>query len=152
MNVSILVAAISVGLMVFARLLMGMLVLAGGGAAIPAVLIPIVVAVLILWGIVTGHRLAWQWGRLLGLVGGTLLTLMAIGVFSKAGGRPGLLIVGTLLALQGVPLFPMFFALGTPEARQHFRLVCPQCGSSKPKGGNFLFTKATCKKCKTVWE
>lgn len=151
MNAPILIAAVSVGVMVLARVLMGALVLIGGGASIPAVLIPIVVALLILVGIATGHRLAWQWGRLLGLVGGTVLTLTAIGVFSKAGGRTGPLIVGTLVALQGVPLFPMFFALGTRQARQHFRLVCPQCGVSKPKGGNFLFTKAICKKCQATW-
>jgi len=152
MRTSILIAVLSVGMMLFARLLMAALVLMGGGASIPAVLVPIVVAALILVGIVTGYRLAWQWGRLLGLVGGILLTLTAIGVFAKAGGRPGPLIVGSLVTLQGVPLFPMFFALGTQGARQHFRLICPQCGRSKPKGGNFLFTKAICKKCKATWE
>jgi len=152
MNASILVAAISVGVMVFARLLMGVLALGTGGASIPGVLLPIVVAVLIFWGIVAGHRLAWQWGRLLGLVGGILLTFAAVGVFSRADGQAGPLIVGTLVALQGIPLFPLFFALGTPQARQYFRLVCPQCGSSKPQGGNFLFSKAICKKCKTTWD
>ncbi len=78
MNTSILIAAISVGVMVFARLLMGALVLLGGGASVPTVLLPIVVALLILVGIVKGHRLAWQWGRLLGLLGGILLTITAI--------------------------------------------------------------------------
>ncbi len=151
MNTSILIAAISVGVMVFARLLMGALALIGGGVSIPGVLLPIVVAVLILVGIMTGHRLAWQWGRLLGLVGGILLTLAAIRIFSGADGEAGMLIVGSLVALQGTPLFPMFFALGTRESRQYFRLVCPQCGSSKPKGGNFLFTKAICRQCKTIW-
>ncbi len=152
MNTSILIAAISVSVMVFARLLMGGLALLGGGVSIPGVLAPIVVAVLILIGIVTGQRLAWQWGRLLGLVGGTLLTIAALRIFAQAAGRPEMLLVGSLVALQGTPLFPMFFALGTQEARRHFRLICPQCSQSSPKGGNFLFTKVVCKKCNTTWK
>jgi hypothetical protein len=151
MHVSILVAAISVGIMVFARLFMGVLVFLGGDVSIPAVLIPIAVAVLILLGIVMGHRLAWQWGRLLGLLGGVLLTLAAVGVLAKMAEEPALVVAGALLLLQGVPLFPMFFALGTQGAREHFRLICPQCGHSRPKAGNFLFTKALCRKCGTLW-
>lgn len=152
MSPSILVAAISVGIMVFARLFMGVLALTTGGASIPAVLLPVAIAVLILLGIVMGHRLAWQWGRLLGLVGGVILSLAAVGALAQSGEQPGLLIVGVLLALQGVPLFPMFFALGTRGAREHFRLICPQCGSAKPKGGDFLFTRAVCRKCKASWD
>lgn len=152
MNASILVAAISVSFMVCARLLMGVLALAGGGASMGAVLIPVLVALLILWGVVKGHRLAWQWGRVLGLVGGILATLSAVGIFAKSGGQPASLLVGGLVALQGAPLFPMFFALGTHEARQYFRLVCPQCGRSRPRGGNFLYTRAMCRNCNVAWE
>jgi hypothetical protein len=106
----------------------------------------------VLVGIVAGYRLAWQWGRLLGLVGGIVLTLAAIRVFSQAGGWAGPLIVATLIALQGVPLLPMFFAFGTRQARQHLRLICPQCGCRKSKGGNFLSTKAICKECRATWQ
>jgi len=152
MSLSILAAAISVGIMVFARLFMGVLALTTGGASIPAVLFPVAIALLILLGIIMGQRLAWQWGRLLGLVGGVILSLAAFGALARSSEQPKLLIVGVLLALQGVPLFPMFFALGTQGAREHFRLICPQCGSAKPKGGNFLFTKAVCRKCKASWD
>jgi hypothetical protein len=151
MHTSILVAAISVGIMVFARLFMGVLILLGGGGSILAVAVPIVVALLILYGIVMGHRLAWQWGRLLGLFGGVLLTLGALGVLARSAEGSGYLIAGVLLLLQGLPLFPMFFALGRPGAREHFRLTCPQCGYARPKGGNFLFTKAICRKCAASW-
>jgi hypothetical protein len=151
MNASILVAVVSVGIMVVVRLLVGGLALVGGGASIPATLIPVILALLILVGIVTRHRLAWQWGRLLGLMGAILITLTAVGVFYRAGGRTEPLIVGTLVALQGLPLYFLFFALGTRGAREYFRLICPQCGVSKPKGGNFLFTKVICKKCKATW-
>jgi hypothetical protein len=152
MSLSILAAAISVGIMVFARLFMGVLALTTGGASIPAVLFPVAIALLILLGIIMGQRLAWQWGRLLGLVGGVILSLAAFGALAQSSEQPKLLIVGVLLALQGVPLFPMFFALGTQGAREHFRLICPQCGSAKPKGGNFLFTKAVCRKCNASWD
>lgn len=152
MNTSILVAVVSVGLMVLSRLVMGGLILLGGGRPILAITIPITLGVLILVGIIVGQRLAWQWGRLLGLFGGVTLSLTAVGALSQAAEEPGYLIVGVLLLMQGVPLFPMFFALGTDGAKRHFRLICPQCGSRKPKSGNFLFTKAVCKKCGAQWD
>ena len=152
MSGSVLVAAVAIGLMVFARMFMGVLGLLAGRVSLAAVVLPVAVALLILYGIVMGQRLAWQWGRLLGLLGGIILTLAAVGAFTKAHGEPGPWIVGSLLALQGLPLSPMFFALGTKSAREHFRLTCPQCGAGKPKGGNFLFTQAVCRKCDTRWD
>jgi hypothetical protein len=151
MKISILIAATAIGLMVFARIFMGVLALVAGQASIVAVVLPVAVALLIMYGIVMGKRLAWQWGRLLGLLGGIILTLAAVGAFANAEGDPTTMIAGGLLALQGIPLFPMFFALGTKGAREHFRLTCPQCGAGKPKGGNFLFTEALCRKCGTRW-
>ena len=152
MNASILVAAISVGIMVFARLVMGVLAFLSGRVPVISIVIPIGLAVLILFGIIVGHRLAWQWGRLLGLLGGIILSLAAFGAFSRAAEQPGFLVVGVLLAMQGLPLFPMFFALGTQEARKHFRLICPQCGNAKPKAANFLFTKTIGRNCDTSWD
>jgi len=81
-----------------------------------------------------------------------LIAAVAIGLMVFARLFMGVLIVGGLLALQGVPLFPMFFALGTRGAREHFRLTCPQCGAAKPKGANFLFTEARCRKCNARWK
>jgi hypothetical protein len=152
MNASILVAVISVAIMVLARLVMGGLAFLSGRVPIASITIPIGLGILILVGIILGQRLAWQWGRLLGLFGGIVLSLAAFGALARAGEAPGLVIVGVLLLMQGVPLFPMFFALGTQGARRHFRLICPQCGSSKPRGGNFLFTKAICRDCGTSWD
>ncbi len=152
MNASIIVAAVSVGIMVFARLFMGVLLFLSGNVSVVGIVLPVAVAVLILIGILVGQRLAWQWGRLLGLVGGIIMTLAAVGAFARAQEGPGYVVVGVLMALQGLPLFPMFFALGTRGAREHFRVICPQCGSSRPKGGNFLFTKAVCRKCSATWQ
>jgi hypothetical protein len=152
MNLSILIAAVSAGIMVFARMFLGVLAFVQGNASVGGVLIPVAIALLILVGITMRARLAWQWGRLLGLFGGIVLTVGAVSVLLQAQGRPYALGAGVLLGLQGLPLFPMFFALGTREARAHFRLICPQCGQSRPKGGNFLYTRAVCKACQTAWD
>jgi len=157
MKTSVLVAAICVGVMVFTRLFIGVFALVSGRVSIFSVawifhvLWPIALAVLILLGIAMGHRLAWQWGRLFGLFGAVVLTVAAVSAFRQANGRPEFIVVAVLVALQGVPLFPMFFALGTRGAKQHFRLICPQCGHARPKAANFLFTKAICRKCGESW-
>lgn len=152
MSRSVWIAAVCGGIMVLSRLSMGMLAMIGGGVSILGVVAPVGIAVLILIGILAGQRLAWQWGRLLDLFGGLVLTSAAVGTFANAQGRPEVLIVGALLLLQGAPLFPMFFALGTRGAREHFRLICPQCGHGRPRGGNFLFTEAVCRKCAARWK
>ena len=152
MKKPILVAVVSVGIMVFARAVMGGLAYFSGRASIPAILIPLVLAILILVGIIKGHRLAWQWGRLLALLGAIILTLAALGALARAREQPAMLPVAILVFLQGAPLFAVFFAMCTQGAKEHFRLICPECGSAKAKGGNFLFTKAVCRKCKATWE
>jgi hypothetical protein len=151
MNKSIIIAAASVSIMIVARIIMGGLALLFGRVSPLSVLLPIAVALLILIGIIKGQRLAWQWGRLLGLLGGVLLTLSAGGAALRIPDQPLMLINAFLLALQGVPLFPMFFALGTRGAREHFRVICPACGKSKVKGGNFLFTRVVCRECNHEW-
>jgi hypothetical protein len=137
--------------MVVARIIMGGLALLSGRVSPLSVLLPVAVALLILIGIIKGQRLAWQWGRLLGLIGAVLLTLMAIGAVIRIPEQPAMLIVAVLIGLQGVALFPMFFALGTTGAKEHFRVICPACGKSKVKGGNFLFTKVICRECNQEW-
>ena len=151
MNKPIIIAVLSVSMMVAARLIMGGLALLSGQVSPLSILVPIVVALLILIGIIKGQRLAWQWGRLLGLLGAITLTLAAIGMFMQVSEEPALIIVAILIALQGIPLFPMFFALGTAGAKQHFRVICPDCGKSKVKGSNFFFTKVICRNCNTEW-
>jgi len=130
---------------------MGGLALLSGQVSLLSIPIPIIVAVLILIGIIKGQRLAWQWGRLLGLLGAVILTFTAVSAFARIPDQPAMLIVAILIALQGIPLFPMFFALGTVGAKEHFRVICPACGKSKVKGGNFLYTKVICRECNTQW-
>lgn len=59
MSVSIFIAAVAIGLMVFARLFMGVLALLSGQVTLVAVVLPVAVALLILYGIVMGQRLAY---------------------------------------------------------------------------------------------
>ena len=151
MNKSIIVAAVSLSIMVVSRVIMGGLALWFGSASPLSALLPVAVALLILIGIVKGHRLAWQWGRLLGLLGAVVLTFTAIMVSLRIPEQPLLLITAVLVALQGVPLFPMFCALGTTGAREYFGVICPICGESNVKGGNFLFTKVICRQCNHEW-
>jgi len=152
MNKYVVVAVISLGITILSRTIMGGLALLYGTASVLSVVISLVVAAVILVGLIERFRLAWQWGRILGLFAAIILTLTAVVFFGRAREEPGFWLVGVLVATQGVPLFPMFFALGTRGAREYFRVICPECGSSKVKGGNFLFTKAQCRKCNLVWD
>ena len=151
MKKPVTVAVASVSIMVIARIITGVLALLSGQVSPLPILLPVVVALLILIGIIKRQRLAWQWGRLLGLFGAVVFTLAAIGTATHVPEVPALLIVAVLVALQGVPLFPMFFALGTTGAKEHFRVICPACSKSKVKGGNFLFTKVICRECNQEW-
>ena len=151
MKKPIVVAVVSVSIMIIARIIMGGLALLSGQVSLLSILIPITLAFLILAGIITRQRLAWQWGRMLGLLGAIVLTFSAIVTGMQIPENPALIIVVIFIAMQGVPLFPMFFALGTVGAKEHFRVICPGCGKSKVKGGNFLFTKVVCRKCNAHW-
>jgi hypothetical protein len=151
MRTSILVAVVSAIVMLITRVLMGLLALASGEVSPLQTYGPVAVALLIVVGIIKGHRLAWQWGRVLGVLGGVLLLLMAAGLYGRVREQPGLMVVVVLLVIQGLPLFPLFFALGTRGAREHFGLVCPECGNNKPRAGNFFYTRAVCRECKTAW-
>lgn len=151
MKKPIIIAVVSVGIMVTARIIMGGLALLSGQVSLPGISFPVLFAVLILVGIIKRQRLAWQWGRMLGLLGAVTLTFAAVSAFVNYAEQPGVLIFAILLALQGIPLFPMFFALGTRQAKEHFRIICPECGNSKVIGGNFFYTKVICRKCKASW-
>lgn len=151
MNKSIIIAILLVSMMVVARIIMGGLALLSGQVSLLSILLPIVLGLLILIGIIKGQRLAWQWGRLLGLFGGFVLTFATVGASLRIPEEPAMIIVAFLLAMQGLPLFFLFFALGTVGTKEHFRIICPGCGKSNVKGGNFLFSKVICRNCNAEW-
>lgn len=116
--------------------------------------ISVVVGGLILWGLVVGHRLAWQWGRVLGVIGAVLMLLVGV-VSLAAGAAPGnpvarFIIAGVSLFVSGC-LFTIFFSLGSRSAKAYFALRCPECRAFTSAAADFLFNKAKCKKCGEIW-
>lgn len=114
----------------------------------------IVLGGLILWGLITGHRLAWQWGRIAGLLGAILAGI--VGMVAIAGGQPGdsaavRLLMALVFLTISTCLFIITFSLGTRSARLHFRLRCPSCGRFTSSAADFFFNMAKCKRCKEVW-
>jgi hypothetical protein len=151
MNASIVVAVICLAILALARVSIGMVALASGRGSPISVLWAPAVASFIMVGIVVRLRLAWQWGRLAGLVGAVVLALLAAVPLREAKEHPRLLLGAVFVVMQAVPLLSMFLALSTKQARKYFGLTCPQCGSGKTRAGDFLFTKAVCCECGTSW-
>lgn len=116
--------------------------------------VSLVLGALIMWGLVVGHRLAWQWGRVLGLIGAILYTV--VGAISLANAAPGAspllsFVVGAVVLFVAACLWVIFFAVGARSARLHFGLQCPDCGKFTSKAADFFFNKAKCGKCKKIW-
>ena len=113
------------------------------------------VGLLILWGMIVGNRLAWQWGRLLGVLAAIVLTIVTLAAFSevrKANSLTPALILGVgFPLLEAVCLYTIFFALGRPSAKRYFRLECPSCGQFTNTANDFLFAQAKCRACRKVW-
>jgi hypothetical protein len=112
---------------------------------------------LIVIGLLSGNRLAWQWGRILAFVAAIIWTSELGLVFSiprTSATSPGdySLFAGlTLIAFPAVGLWVVYFSLGRPSAIAYFGLVCPQCGQPTHKSADFLFNTAKCKKCGYAW-
>lgn len=114
-------------------------------------LLQIGLGVLILVGTIAGHRLAWQWGRILAILGAVLLTLVALVFFAAIRDGEVAAWLGALMVVQVIPLYTVFFAFGRPSARVFFRLVCPKCGVMTNKAADFFFNRARCRRCGNVW-
>jgi len=108
------------------------------------------VALLLVWGILRGARLAWMWGRALGFflavvplaaMGHSLWRGLAIRWWEAA-----LVVLGL-----SAPLLAASIALGRRSALGFFDLVCPACGTVARRGKDFLFRQALCGKCGHVW-
>jgi hypothetical protein len=103
---------------------------------------------LLMVGLLKGHRLVWQWGRVL-----AVLSLVPIAgmVFAASKSAIGIVPVIPVIALAGLPAVVIFFAFGTVAAKEHFRLICPACSSKEVRANDFLFTSAKCKACSHQW-
>jgi len=122
-------------------------VVAGEGplAVLPSLLIPAV----LLYGFVKGHRLAWQWGRIAGYVGAGLV--VGVAVLSAMGGRFSPMVAAVFTLTVGAPLFAIAVLLGRPSARAWFKLVCPVCQGANVRAADFLFTRARCRGCQSLF-
>lgn len=131
------------------------------------------VSVLVLLGMISRHRLAFQWGRVLGVLGAILTTFLAlIGGFTAysllvrgMNARqfqvpPGIdpdqfgmiMMIGAIvLAVMAVLQWTLFAALGFYSAREYFGLICPRCSADEASANDFVFTQAKCGRCQNVW-
>ena len=128
----------------------GVRLLAGAAPldALPSLVIP----ALLLYGFVKRHRLAWQWGRIAGLVG--LAVAVAVPVLVLMGAqdaRGSQAVVAFTAAGIGLPLAVIALLLGRPEVRDWFRLTCPVCQGRTVRSADFLFTKARCRGCQSLF-
>ena len=151
MKTSVIVALVSLGIIAAARVLMLLNTLLATGMISIQFFIPTILVVLGFIGIIKGYRLAWQWGRLLGILGAVLFTVFAFIYITEIGQRSYMMFAGIVSIVQAVLLFVMYFALGTTDSREYFKVVCPECGERKVKAGDFLFSKVICRKCSKEW-
>lgn len=137
------------------------------GKSVTFSLVSFFVGGLVLAGIYGGHRLAYQWGRILGLIAAVIYSLTVIGFLvalstpeamnadgmpmNPAALRSSMIAILAVVAVLAAALWTIFFSLGRPSARRYFRLVCPNCGHKKVRAVDFFFSKAKCKQCSTIW-
>lgn len=168
---SVIVALVSVAIVVLFNLLMVVGATVANQGLMVLYLVTLLIGVVVLIGLARRNRLAWQWGRIMGMLGAVLATLtvgmavvgmvMAVQsgeldeVFAQAGGRAamitGIAIGVAMLVLPTLCLWVAFFALGRPSARRWFRLVCPSCESRRVRAVGFLYSRARCRRCQAVW-
>jgi hypothetical protein len=155
MPASMIVAITAMALIVALNVGLGILAALHDPAQLLRVAISGGLGALILLGLVFGHRLAWQWGRILGILAAVLLTLAAVLSFFGQRNIRGPAWVRTLeggvFLFQAICLYTIFFALGTPSARLFFRLRCPLCGEFTSTAADFFFNRALCKRCPKAW-
>ncbi len=104
---------------------------------------------LLLWGILGGYRLGWLWGRYLTVFLGSLVFITTFMKW-RTGAVPNLAFAIVLAGLVA-PMFLAAWALGRRDSLAFFDLVCPICRTEVKRGADFLFKKARCPKCSTVW-
>jgi len=103
----------------------------------------LLVGILILWGLVTRKRLAWQWGRVIGLVAGILSTIGAIASISQMvianSGNTAHVLATITLSIHSVCLVVITSMLGRNSAKEFFGLICPVLRSIQRYSCGFLF-------------
>jgi len=154
-SITLVIAALVV--MIAGNLFLGLVVvlLTQDPATLARVAVSLGLGLLVLWGMIVGHRLAWQWGRILGIIGAVLSTIGGVAAFVwiDAAREPvwTRILLGSVLLVQAVCLYIIFFALGLSSARGHFNLRCPSCGGFTSTAADFFFNRAKCTACDKDW-
>jgi hypothetical protein len=110
----------------------------------PQALFGAALLVLLVVGLARRWRLAWLWGRYLGLF--LAIVLAGILAWSWRALAPAQLALGLLLF--PVPLAVVGVALGRRSAFSWFRLVCPVCAARSGRG-DLLLRQVRCPTCGT---
>jgi hypothetical protein len=151
MPASVIVAASAV----FVIVCFNLLSVLGGlltGEVPPVAVVGTVVGVLVLIGFLRRDRMAWQWGRLVSLLGLLFYALMFPLMLTELDEAPFFFLVLTVLVGTGIVLrLALFISLGRRSAKEHFRLRCPECGNGWGKAADFWFNQARCRACGHVW-
>ena len=126
-----------------------------------ASIIPLTIGGLILGGIAGGNKLAWQWGRIVGVLAGLLYLLATAGIvftlialfsnpedFQAAAGlalsidelKWMMVVAAAFVALLLFTCWYMFFILGTDSARRYFKTKCPSCGEQENQSDRLLLS------------
>ena len=82
MKTPIIIAVVSVSFMFIVKVIAAATTFMAGQATIIKTLLPVIISLLILIGIVKGYRLAWQWGRIIGLIWAIIMAIIAYSVFA----------------------------------------------------------------------
>ncbi|HEX9400883.1 MAG TPA: hypothetical protein VF912_12305 [Anaeromyxobacter sp.] len=141
------ISVVAVAVLVVAFLVEIIAIRVAGGQSVSSAAPVVLFYGLILAGIASRHRLAWQWGRMIGLFFGGLLALAAVATPFRFG-RWELAIPFAVASAQALAVGLL---LGRPAAREWFRLTCPSCGEGRPRAADFLFRSARCRGCQHVW-
>ena len=116
----------------------------------------------LMWAVLAGalavamlvrQRLAWQWGRLVGALGGGLLffaSSIPLVVSLKAGAAADVLSAGAPMVVSFL-MMGMCYAMSRRAALEYFDLICPACGEESTKADDFFFSTVRCTACRTRW-
>jgi hypothetical protein len=103
---------------------------------------------LLLAGLLRGWRLAWLWGRFLGLF---LAALLLLSLWSAwRGGTPPWLLAIPAAGLAA-PLALASLALLRGSSAAWFGLTCPACGGAGGTPADLRFRRARCRRCQATW-
>jgi hypothetical protein len=147
---SVIVAIVALGSMIGMEAVLGVVAVLVDPDKILPVGFALSLGALIMVGFVTGHRLAWQWGRILGLLAAIGYTLVVVLSFTSPKGTDTIWLP-IIFGFLAVCLWTIFFAIGRTSAREHFGLRCPKCSQLTNRAADFFFNRAKCKACGNVW-